>query len=319
MFTLDQVNWDQVIVILASIAAALSFVAFAMPFLRREEKKQRFQDVIERRRKDLFVQTKQNAQKKHEKSAKEDITAQFKLQRLAGDLGRKVRIKMLQAGYRSAQAPLIYLGAQIILPVVFVLIAYFFLEQREEPLPGVARLVVLLGGAAFGYYLPAILVKNQLDKRREDISLAFPDALDMMLICVQGGIGIEQAIDRVSKEVGDHCAVLAEEMGILTAELSMLNERKKAFHDFAERIGSQNVRSFATAMIQAEQYGTSVTQAMRVLSDDQRDQRYQNAERKAASLPPKLTVPMILFFLPTLFVVILGPAVIQTMISPVTG
>lgn len=314
MFTIDQVNWDQVWVVLAAIVAAFSFVAFAIPFLKREEKKQRFQSVIEKRRKDLFMETKQNAQnKKVEKSAKEDISAQFKVQRLAGELGRKVRVKMLQAGYRSPQAPLVYLGAQICLPVLFTFIAYFFIEQRAEPFPSFIRLAIMLGAAAFGYALPSIMVKNQRDKRREEITLAFPDALDMMLICVQGGIGIEQAIDRVSKEIGDHCAILAEEMGILTAELSMLNDRKKAYHDFATRIGSQNVKSFATAMIQAEQYGTSVTQAMRVLSDDQRDQRYQNAERKAASLPPKLTVPMIVFFLPTLFIVILGPAVINAM------
>lgn len=312
MASINDIPWDQVIVVGSAIAAALSFVAFALPFFKKEEKKKRFQDVIEKRRKDLFIETrKQSKQKGVERTAKDNLTAQFKLQKLAGEMGQKVRTKLLQAGYRSPKAPLVYLLGQIVLPFVTLFLAYNYLEQREEPLSSLIRLVVLLGAAGFGYALPNIIVKNQRDKRVTEISLAFPDALDMMLICVQGGIGIEQTIDRVSKEVGEICATLAEEMGILTAELSMLNDRKKAFHDFAVRIGSNSAKSFATALIQAEQYGTSVTQAMRVLADEQRDERMQNAEKKAAALPPKLTIPMILFFLPALFIVILGPAVIQ--------
>lgn len=159
-----------------------------------------------------------------------------------------------------------------------------------------------------GFFLPNILLKNYIQKRQIEINLTFPDALDMMLICVQGGIGLEQTIARVADEVAEHSPILAEELGILSAEMGMLNDRRAALQDFARRVGSGAGKSFATAMIQAEQYGTSVSSAMRVISDELRDMRMAAAEQKAASLPPKLTVPMILFFLPALFIVILTPA-----------
>ena len=170
---------------------------------------------------------------------------------------------------------------------------------------------IMLALPFFGFMLPRILVKNHIIKRSQEISITFPDALDMMLICVQGGIGLEQTVDRVAEEVIEHSPTLAEELGILSAEMGMLNDRRKALQDFSRRVGSPAARSFATAMIQAEQYGTSVSQAMKVIADDLRDQRMAEAERKAAALPPKLTVPMILFFLPALFIVILCPAFLQ--------
>ena len=163
------------------------------------------------------------------------------------------------------------------------------------------------------------MVKNMILKRQQEINLAFPDSLDMMLICVQGGIGLEQTIDRVAHEVAEHSPVLAEELGILSAEMAMLNDRRQALQDFARRVGSGAAKSFATALIQAEQYGTSISQAMRIMSDELRDMRMATAEQKAASLPPKLTVPMILFFLPSLFIIILGPAGIQAAHAGVGG
>jgi tight adherence protein C len=170
------------------------------------------------------------------------------------------------------------------------------------------KLLILMGCAVVGFFLPRILIKNMADKRQQEISLSFPDALDMLLICVQGGIGIEAAINRIGHTIAEHSPILAEELGILSAELGLLNDRKAAFQGFAMRVGSGPARSFATAMLQAEQYGTSVSKAIRVLSDESREARMATAEQKAASLPPKLTVPMILFFLPPLFVIILGPA-----------
>ncbi len=163
----------------------------------------------------------------------------------------------------------------------------------------------------FGFFLPAILVKNTPQKRQEEIQITFPDALVMMLICVQGGIGIESTINRIAERIVEHSPILGEELGILSAELAMLNDRKAAYRAFADRAGSMAARTFVNAMIQAEQYGSSVSNAMRVIAEELRDMRMATAENKAASLPPKLTVPMILFFLPVLFVVILGPAVIQ--------
>jgi tight adherence protein C len=217
---------------------------------------------------------------------------------------------MLQAGIRDPKAPMYYLIAQIVLPFILFLFALLILSKSDDPSP-IFRMGLMFGLPFAGAMIPRLLVKNYIIKRQLDISMSFPNALDMMLICVQGGIGMEQAVDRVADEMAEYSPVLAEELGILSAEMGMLNDRRQALQDFSRRVGSGAARSFATAMIQAEQYGTSVSQAMRVISDDLRDQRMQEAERKAAALPPKLTVPMILFFLPALFVIILCPAFLQ--------
>ncbi|MFA5593614.1 MAG: type II secretion system F family protein [Micavibrio sp.] len=306
------ITTDMLIVTGSALAAALSFAAFAFPFLQRGEKKERYKNIIEKKRKALFEQTRDELEKRGNKtvSAKDSIATFFKMQSLAGDYGEKVRILLLQAGNRDPNAPLKYIIGQIILPVLLVLFSMLLLSKGEKEMSALATMLILFGAALFGFYLPRILVKNTAMKRMEELSLSFPDALDMMLICVQGGIGLEQTVDRVAMEVAEYSPTLAEELGILSAEMAMLNDRYMALSDFGKRVGGHG-KSFATALIQAEQYGTSVSQALRVMADELRDIRMANAEQKAAALPPKLTVPMILFFLPALFVVILGPAGIQ--------
>jgi tight adherence protein C len=308
---------ELIIIIFSSILAAASFMAFALPFLEKSEKKERYRSVIEKKRKSLFEQAKEQqarpASSSDALSAKESVAAAFKVQELMGGMGEKVRDYMLQAGIRSPTAPITFIIASIICPFIFIGIAMMFIAGAEEPPSNTFTLLILFFSAFFGYKFPSILVKNQIQKRVQEINITFPDALDMMLICVQGGIGLEQTVNRIADEMSEHSETLAEELGILSAEMAMLNDRRTALQDFARRVGSAGARSFATALIQAEQYGTSISTAMRVMADELRDQRMQEAERKAASLPPKLTVPMILFFLPSLFIVIIGPAVIQAM------
>lgn len=303
---------DLLIILGSAVAAAISFAAFAFPMLQRGEKKERFKNVIEKKRKALFEQTKEELNRKGgtNMSAKDSITTLFKMQSLAGEYGEKVRIMMLQAGNRDPNAPMKYIITQFVLPIVFVAFAMLIIGKSEKDISSVMTMLILFAAAASGFYLPRILAKNTAIKRLEELTLAFPDALDMMLICVQGGIGLEQTVDRVAMEVSEHSPVLAEELGILSAEMAMLNDRRSALSEFGKRVGGHG-KSFATALIQAEQYGTSVSQALRVLADELRDIRMANAEQKAAALPPKLTVPMILFFLPALFIIILGPAGIQ--------
>jgi len=303
---------DMLITFAAAIAAAASFAAFALPFLQRSEKKQRYKDVIEKKKKALFESTKEDLKNKGNKnlSAKDSVATFFKVQQLAGDMGEKVRQQVLLAGIRNPMAPLIYIGIQIVLPIVLVLFSMLVLSNAEQEPSDGAKFVVILGAVFVGFFLPRLIVKNKAIKRQEELNITFPDALDMMLICVQGGIGLEQTVERVAEEVAEHSPVLAEELGILSAEMAMLADRRAALSDFGRRVGGYG-KSFATALIQAEQYGTSVSQALRVMADELRDIRMSNAEQKAASLPPKLTVPMILFFLPALFIVIMGPAGIQ--------
>ena len=303
------------IVLISAAAAAVSFAAFAIPLLTRVEKKEKYRNVIEKKRKDLFEQAVEQVTAKKPKqqqvSAAESMELFYRLQRIAGDASISARNLMLRAGIRGPNAPITYLLARAILPMAFVLLAMLMFSASTKEIAKGMQLLILSGLGLFGFFLPRIMIKNMADKRQHEISLSFPDSLDMMLICVQGGIGIEAAINRIAETVSEHSEALAEELGILSAELGMLNDRKAAFQGFAARAGSGPARSFATAMLQAEQYGTSVSKALRVLADESRDARMATAEQKAASLPPKLTVPMILFFLPAWFIVILGPAFLR--------
>ena len=312
---------SELLIILASaLLAAASFAAFALPYLQRQDKKKHFKDTIEKKKKALFETAKEELNNKGLKkvSAKDSVATFFKVQQLAGEFGEKIRVNLLQAGIRDPKAPLIYMAAQFSLPIIFVLFSMMIMSAGEEELSNIAQFSILLGGGLSGFFLPRLIVKNKADKRQQDLSFTFPDALDMMLICVQGGIGLEQTVERVADEVAEHSPVLAEELGILSAEMAMLNDRRAALSDFGRRIGGFG-KSFATALIQAEQYGTSISQALKVMATELRDIRMSNAEQKAASLPPKLTVPMILFFLPALFIIILGPAGIQASAAGVGG
>ena len=310
---LAQVSTNTYVVIVSAIGAAASFVAVAVPLLNRKQKQERYREVIEKKRREVFEQAREQVNKPHGKqqevSAAQSVATLYRLQRIAGEkMIKPARTLMQAAGKRDPNAPLTYLISRIVLPLVFVGFGIFFMSQATEEFESITKLWIIIGLAAAGFYLPYILMKNQADKRQQDIALAFPDSLDMMLICVQGGIGIEAAINRIADTIAGHSQALAEELGILCAELGMMNDRKSAFMGFASRVGSGPARSFATAMLQAEQYGTSISKALRVLAEETRGARMAAAEQKAASLPPKLTVPMIVFFLPCLFVVILGPA-----------
>ncbi len=302
---------EMVITVLAALIAGLSFAAFAFPFLQKSDKKEKYRSIIEKRRKDLFAANRNpNIITDESVSARDSMAMFYKFQKLAGNMAEQSRDKMLQAGIRNPKAHIKFMITRAVSPVTFVVLAslYFSILPEDKSLSPMVEISILILGALFCFKLPDILIKNKILKRQQEINLTFPDALDMMLICVQGGIGLEQTIDRVASEIADSSEMLAEELGILSAEMAMLNDRKQALQDFARRIGGGAGKNFATSLIQAEQYGTSVSGAMRVMSDEMREMRMSEAERKAAALPPMLTVPMILFFLPALFIVILGPA-----------
>ncbi|MCE7030319.1 type II secretion system F family protein [Jiella avicenniae] len=217
------------------------------------------------------------------------------------------------AGYRGQRPLTTFLFARVALPLVFLTVAAFYIFGLGllDGWPVAARILIVLVAAYFGFYIPVILVKNTATKRRQSIGRAWPDALDLLLICVESGNSIEAAFRRVAEEIGIQSIPLAEELILLTAELSFLPDRRTAYENLVARTGLEGVKSVATALIQAERYGTPLGQALRVMSQENRDLRMNTAEKKAAALPPKLTVPMIVFFLPVLFVVILGPAVIR--------
>jgi tight adherence protein C len=218
------------------------------------------------------------------------------------------------AGYRG-QAPLIaFMFFRFVMPfVVFVVALVYLFLLTNFHWAFMMKVTAAVAGALFGYYLPDIFVSNMIQKRQASIMQAFPDALDLMLICVESGMSIESAFSRVSSEIGVQSPELAEELALTTAELSYLPDRRQAFDNLARRCGHDGVKAVAIALNQAEKYGTPMGQALRVTAVENREMRFQAAEKKAAALPAKLTVPMIVFFLPCLFVVIGGPVAMTVM------
>ncbi|MBE0692166.1 MAG: type II secretion system F family protein [Aquamicrobium sp.] len=240
-----------------------------------------------------------------------NIVERLDLKRALADEGTMAKLKV--AGFRGQNPLTKFLFFRLVLPFVGFAIGavYVFVLGGLPDQPPLIKLIVCIFFAYAGFYAPVLYVSNRASKRKESIQKAWPDALDLMLICVESGMSVEAAFRRVADEIGAQSVELAEEFVLTNAELSFLQERKQAYENLAARTGLDSVKSVSQALIQAERYGTPVAHALRVLSQESRDMRMNAAEKKAAALPPKLTVPMILFFLPVLFAVILGPAGIQ--------
>ena len=241
---------------------------------------------------------------------KKRVVEQLNLTKLLED--PKVADKMAQAGYRGPKPLTTFYFFRFSMPFVLLLIAaiYLFVFNIFE-LPVMTRVTACMAAAVFGFYAPNLYLSNRISKRRTSIMQAFPDALDLLLICVEAGMSIEAAIQKVSQEIGGSSIDLAEELTLLSAELSYLPDRRMAYEGLAKRTNHPGVKSVALAMTQAETYGTPLGTALRTLAKENREMRLSAAEKKAAALPAKLTVPMILFFLPVLFIVILTPAILN--------
>ena len=224
----------------------------------------------------------------------------------------KVAEQMAQAGYRGPRPLTTFYFFRFSMPFAFMAFTTFYLFVFNDfGLPTMTRVTAVMASALAGFYAPNMFVQNRISQRRTSIMQAFPDALDLLLICVEAGMSIEAAIQKVSQEIGGSSIDLAEELTLLSAELSYLPDRRMAYEGLARRTNHPGVRSVATAMTQAETYGTPLGTALRTMAKENRDLRLSAAEKKAAALPAKLTVPMILFFLPVLFIVILTPAIIN--------
>ncbi|MGB3812805.1 MAG: type II secretion system F family protein [Shinella sp.] len=302
------------------IAVLATFYTLAVPYFDRGDLDKRMKSVAlereqmrarERARLNAEgVQSKASLRAQHNTSVRQ-VVERLNLREALVDANTMNRLR--QAGYRSQNSLNVFLFARFVLPFVFLLLAAFYIFYLgvlgDKPLP--MRLLATIAAAYLGFYAPNIFISNKVTKRQKSIRRAWPDALDLMLICVESGISIEVAFKRVADEIALASPELAEELVLTTAELSFLQERRQAYENLGARIGLDTVRSVMQALIQAERYGTPLAQALRVLAQECRDQRMNEAEKKAAALPPKLTVPMILFFLPVLVAVILGPAGIQ--------
>jgi tight adherence protein C len=305
-----------VVTFLAAISAFATVLTIALPIMSNDRINQRMKVMATERDKmraqrmaDLSTDRQGNSLRQTPKGYMQEVVDQLNLRRHFDSDDVRAQLKM--AGLRG-QAPLVtYMFFRIAMPIIlFVAALVYLFVMTKFSYPPIVKFGIALGIGFVGYYLPNLFVHNMIQKRQQVIKQAFPDALDMLLICVQSGMSVEAAFGKVSKEVMSSSLELAEELSLTTAELSYLQERRQAFENLGKRIGLAGVKAVATSLIQAERYGTPVSQALRVMAKENRDIRMSEAEKKAAALPPKLTVPMILFFLPVLFVVILGPAAI---------
>jgi tight adherence protein C len=304
--------------VLAAVAAMATVITLAMPLLVRDD--------LNRRLKAVAIEREKMRQRERERLARGDkvqlrqtpkqymkrVVDQFNLAKWVGQ--EQARDKLVQAGYRGNAPYVAYLFFRMVSPVVAFVVSVFyvfFILKMEQP--PMIKFGMCLFAAFVGMQLPYIFLKNQIQKRQLSIRRAFPDALDLLLICVESGMSIEAAFRKVSQEIGSQSIPLAEELTLTTAELSYLQDRKVAYENLARRTDLEGVKAVCMALQQSERYGTPLGQTLRVMAQENRDMRMSEAEKKAAALPPKLTVPMILFFLPVLFIVILGPAAIRVM------
>ncbi len=310
-------NPQVVVTLLAAVAAFATVLTVLMPVLSRDRLGTRMQIMATERDKmraariaDLAKKDGQGRLRTAPRGFMQEIVDRFNLRSVFDS--EEVRDKLKTAGLRG-QAPLVtYMFFRVAMPIIIAIVALVYLFVISDyQYPALVKVGLAVGAGYAGFYLPNMFIENLVQRRQTSIKNAFPDALDMLLICVQSGMSVEAAFGKVSNEVGSQSLELAEELSLTTAELSYLQERRQAYENLGKRTGIPGIKAVATALIQAERYGTPVGQALRVMAKENRDMRMAEAEKKAAALPPKLTVPMIIFFLPVLFVVILGPAIIQ--------
>ncbi|MFZ5668443.1 MAG: type II secretion system F family protein [Pseudomonadota bacterium] len=309
---------DNLLTAFVAVVAFATILTLARPMLVRSSLEGRLKSVANRRE-ELRRRSREEIARRVsgtgslrqvDEGLYKKVVERLQLSRLLED--PKVAEKMAQAGFRGPRPISAFYFFRFLMPFVFgALTAFYLFVVNGFGLPTMSRVTFCFAGLLLGYYAPNVYIGNIAAKRRESIVAAFPDALDLLLICVESGMSIEAAIQKVSAEIGGTSIELAEELTLLTAELSYLPDRRLAYEGLARRTNHPGIKAVSTAMIQAERYGTPLGAALRVMAKENRELRLAAAEKKAAALPAKLTVPMILFFLPVLFVVILGPAIIK--------
>jgi tight adherence protein C len=302
--------------VLAAIAASATAYTLVMPLFAGEGLAKRMKAVanererIRQRERDRLSKSEKVSLRQTPKQVVSKVVDDFNLTKwLAQEAALQ---KLVMAGYRGHAPYVTFLFARAVAPIAMFLgaILYVFvISHMEKSLP--VKIGICIGMAYLGLQAPMLFLKNAISKRQLSIKRAFPDALDLLLICIESGMSVEVAFRKVAAEIVSQSVALSEEFTLTTAELSYLQDRKMAYENLAKRTGLEGVKSVCLALQQSERYGTPLGQSLRVMAQENRDMRMNEAEKKAAALPPKLTVPMILFFLPVLFVVILGPTYIK--------
>ena len=309
--------------LLVAIAAGAAVLTIAMPLIEQDTLGNRMKamaterDRIRARERDRLSKGGKGSLRPEAKAFMSKIVDSFSASKWLGT--DKAKMQLAMAGFRGPSAETAFLFFRLVAPAAFFLVTVVYVFVLADlGLPLMIKLGLSIGAIYLGIKAPEISLSNTISKRRKSLRRAFPDTLDLMLICVESGMSLEHACRKVSQEIGSQSIAMAEELTLTTAELSYLSDRRLAFENFATRTALDSIKSLVTVLIQSERYGTPLGTALRVLAQESRDQRMMEAEKKAASLPPKLTVPMIIFFLPVLFVIIGTPAAIQVANSAVS-
>src|ERR1700754_3574535 len=302
--------------LLAAIAASATAFTLITPLMAGDSLNKRMKAVanererIRQRERERLNRGEKVSLRQTPKQIVSKVVTDFNLGKwLAQEAARE---KLIMAGYRGHAPYVTFLFFRLVTPILMFVLAVlyvFVISHMQKSMP--IKIGICVGTAYFGLQAPMLFLKNAITKRQLSIRRAFPDALDLLLICIESGMSIEAAFRKVSTEIVTQSVALSEEFTLTTAELSYLQDRKVAYENLAKRTGLEGVKSVCLALQQSERYGTPLGHSLRVMAQENRDMRMNEAEKKAAALPPKLTVPMILFFLPVLFVVILGPTIIR--------
>ena len=305
----DSIGPEEIVIAMAGLSALIMTIAVWSALVVRDPSQRRMKEMADRRLqlKEGIMVTPRRRQKLQATTVMRQVVDRLKLLRTAQ--GDKLAHRLSQAGWRSKDAVVRFLFAKLALPFVFGGVALFALYVLElYDLNDIQRMMAVLGLTLFGAYAPEIYVKNTIQKRWELIRKSLPDALDLMVICAEAGLSLDATLQRVSEEMADAAPELSEEFGLTAAELSFLPDRTTALGNLKDRVDLPAMRGLVNSLVQSERYGTPLAQSLRVLAAESRNERVMKAEEKAARLPAMLTVPMIVFILPPLFIVLIGPA-----------
>ena len=235
-----------------------------------------------------------------------------RLKLMRGRHGQRTADKLAKAGWRSRDAVIVFLFMKVAMPIVAGVGGLFLIYGVNlYDLPPMAKLLIATLIVILGAFSPDLVVKNVADKRRTEIKKGLPDGLDLMVICAEAGLSLDAALSRVARETAQGAPELADELELTSIELGFLPERRAALQNLVQRTGLPGMRALVNALMQTEKYGTPLSQSLRVLAAEMRTERLMKAEEKAARLPATLTIPMVLLILPCLFVVLIGPAILD--------
>src|SRR5215204_1027448 len=303
---------DQVIAGLAALAVLVACLAVFQALRGRNPFERRYEQIAQRRESLRAVALDPRRARERMTAAGLMNEVVTRLNLLRSQHAHDARTLLAQAGIRNNEAMIRYLFARLAMPFVFGAVVLFdSYGAHMLPIPDSMRTFAALGAAILGFFAPDIFLKNLIKKRQHQMELGLPDSLDLMVICAEAGLSLDSSLVRVSRELELTWPDLSEEFGITAAELTYLPDRKLAFDNLNSRTNMPSVRGVVNTLLQTAKFGTPLAQSLRILAAEFREARITRAEEKAARLPAMLTVPMILFILPTLFIVLLGPAVLS--------